>query len=557
VIVTRANSEHQERRNLSIAAVAAGLICLIVYLRALSCGFVNLDDPVYVINNSTIRHLDTNLISAAFTRPYYLGWLPFTYISFALDYHFWGLNPVGYHLTNILLHACNVGLVVIITDSICRQGFPQVRENAERQWLYPAMLVITGLLFGLHPLRVESVTWVSQRKDVLNGLFVLGAVLSYLLYVRKKEAAAEAWAIRRHYLLSLVLFLFSLMAKQVSVVLPLLLLVIDWYPCGRLNRKNLPIILLEKLPFLAISLLVSAATVHFASQGKALIMAADFPYYARLLVSGNAVFEYGRFFLYPLGIQPYFVIGDEIQTAFVVKTAAVAVITLGCVATLSRKPAYTATWLGFLLPLLPVLAFTQTADDTALASRYTYLPSVAPTIAAGILLAGACQVAAAKKALPAKALLALLLALLIAGYGAVTWHLIAAWRNPETLWTRQIKLQPLGRAYTFRGIHYFTTGNHAAALDDFAESFRIARNAGRDDIFNLLAYQGEALRAMGRHEEAIESLTAAINISPYPQYFYFRACALQALGRQAEAGEDLRRAGMDRGPIRWFPQKAE
>lgn len=539
-------------RKVCIAALSAALFCLLVYLRALSCGFINLDDPVYVLNNSTIRHLDLALLTTVFSQPYYFGWLPLTYLSFAIDYHFWGLNPLGYHLTNILLHGCNAGLVVLIANRLyCGSRDLRVDEG----YLYPGILLLIGLVWGLHPLRVESVAWVSQRKDVLNGLFTLGSVLFYLRYVYSKDLVGQSSKSMGSYWLSLGLFALSLLAKQVSVVLPLLLLVIDWHPLGRIRRESLVAIVLEKLPYLILSLSVSFLTIYFASQSNVMISAVDFPYYARALVSGNAIFEYCRFFIYPVGIQPYFVIGDDLQAAFFIKSVAVVVFTAASLYLARKRPFFAATWLCFLLPLLPVLAFTQTADDTAFASRYTYLPSVAPSVAAGILLANWYDTAAAvRRRLMCLLVLPLVTALII-GYGAMTVHLLAAWKNPGTLWTRQIEIQPLGRAYTFRGIYYFKEKNYPAALEDFARSIRIAEQAGREDVFNLIAHHGETLRALGRHEEALEDFTAAINLSGHRQYYYFRGCSLQALGRLAEAARDFSQAGAENGPIKWFPTR--
>lgn len=553
--------QKNSNRKVFIAALTAALLCLLVYLRALSCGFINLDDPVYVLNNSTIRQLDLNLLETVFSQPYYFGWLPLTYLSFAVDYHFWGVNPFGYHLTNILLHGCNAGLVVLIAENLFKgRGEMSVEGRGGElnstlisQHSSCFILLLAGLLWGLHPLRVESVAWVSQRKDVLNGLFTLGSVLFYLRYVSRKGLAGQSSKARGSYWLSLGLFALSLLAKQVSVVLPLLLLVIDWYPLGRICRASLVAVVVEKLPYLILSLSVSFLTIYFASQSNVMISAADFPYYARALVSGTAIFEYCRFFIYPVGIQPYFVIGEELQTAFFIKSVAVVVFTAVCLGLVRKKPFLAATWLCFLLPLLPVLAFTQTADDTAFASRYTYLPSVAPSVAAGILLSkGYDTFAAVRRRFMGFLMLPLVTALII-GYGAVTLHLLAAWKSPGTLWTRQIEIQPLGRAYTFRGNYYFSEKNYPAALEDFARAISIAEQAGRADIFNLIAHHGETLRALGRHEEALEDFTAAIELSGHRQYYYFRGSSLQALGRFAEAARDFSQARGESGPIKWFP----
>lgn len=548
-------------------ALAAALLCLLVYLRAIFCDFINLDDPVYVLNNTAIRHLDLNLLTTVFSQPYYFGWLPLTYLSFAVDYHFWGLNPLGYHLTNVLFHAVNVFLVVMIADKFMRVEVVGLRGAEEESSnislltqlptakLYPVILLLIGLLWGVHPLRVESVVWVSQRKDVLNGLLTLGSLFFYLRYVQSKVLAEQRRSTLKNYGLSLGLFAFSLLAKQVSVVLPVVLLLIDWYPLGRVRKERLIPLLLEKLPYLFLSVAVSGLTIYFAAQSNVMISAAEFPYYARTLVSGNAIFEYCRFFVWPVGIQPYFVIGDELPLAFTLKTVTVVVFTFATCSLARKKPFLAATWFCFLLPLLPVLAFTQTADDTAFASRYTYLPAVAPSVAFGALLVSLTEFAEASRTRFTSKLMLSLVSLVVIVYGAITLQLVAAWQNAGTLWTRQIEIQPLGRAYTFRGIYYFTAKNYPTALNDFASSIKIAEQTSREDVFNLYAHHGEALRALGRHDEALVDFTTAINLSGQPQYYYFRGCSLQSLGRVSEAEEDFKRAGEHTGPIKWFPAK--
>ena len=543
-------------RSLFIVAFSAGLICLLVYLKSLRCGFVDMDDPFYIAGNPLIKSLDGKNLLQIFTESHLAAWIPLTYVTFALDYHFWGLNPTGYHLTNALLHAINTMLVVLLAARIFHYLPVKDRIIRSGKYLYPAMLLFTGLLFGIHPLRVESVAWVSERKDVLNGLFSLSSVLFYLRYVQKKTVAGEKRA-AIEYCISVGFFLLSLLAKQVSVVLPMMLLVADWYPLGRMRRGNRGRVLIEKLPYLFLALTVSFLTVFLAAKGNVMVPAEDFPFYARCLVSGNAIFEYCRYLLYPVGIVPCFVIGDTIQYSFIIKTAVVVAFTCFCVGTARKWSFLTAVWFLFLLPLLPVLAFTQAADDIAFAARYSYLPSVAPNIAAGILLPVVYLAAARVRPALARIVIPALVVALLIGYGAKTLLLISTWKNPGTLWTRQIKVQPLGRAYSYRGKYRYSIGRYNAALRDFDRAIAIARKAGRDDIFNLIAYRGETLRALGLYEEAIENFTAAISMSPYPQYYYLRGCSLKALGRTEDAEKDFLRAGNNTGPIDWFPAKYE
>ena len=140
-----------KRKTILITVTTAVLICLLVYLRALSCGFVNVDDPDYVLNNPMIRNLDGELLSGAFTGSYLGWWMPLTWISFALDYRLWGANSLGFHLTNILLHALNTGLVVLIADRLLGERCAG-EGGKENRWLYPGLL----LLAHCHPGRDEE-----------------------------------------------------------------------------------------------------------------------------------------------------------------------------------------------------------------------------------------------------------------------------------------------------------------------------------------------------------------------------------------------------------------
>jgi protein O-mannosyl-transferase len=542
----------KDRHHIYAMALAAGLVCLAVYLRALTCGFVNLDDPEYVLNNAAIRHLDRNLVVTAFTGATAGFWMPLTWVSLALDHQVWGLNPLGYHLTNVLLHAVNAGLVVLIADRLCRKRFAEEWEKTGQAYLYPGMLLLAGLLFGIHPLRVESVAWVTERKDVLNGLFSLGSVYCYLRYAQQQEGGAAGHASRLWYPFSFALFGLSLMAKSVSVVLPAMFLVADWYPLGRLRQGRLWPPVAEKLPFLFLSGAMSVATLYFTAQSRFLVSYDDFPLGQRLLVSGNAVYEYVRLFLVPTGISPLHVIPDPIPTAYAVTTALVAVVCVGAAA--ARKSRWVpAVWLAFLLPLLPVLAFFQNGDQS-FASRFTYLPSVVPGIAAAAAIV---SVAARGGSLLLRREAFAVAALLLLVHAGMTYRLIGVWQDTGTVWSRAIDLEPQAILFKERGIYYHGAGRYDAAIADYTAAIERAPAGLEPYIYNLYACRGEALRAAGRHAEAVADLTTAITLYPHPEYFHFRAAALKELGRIQEAAADAARAGEATGPLGWHWDKHE
>lgn len=533
-------------RKIHAIAITAGLVCLLVYLRALSCDFVNFDDSDFVLGNSAIRRWDWNLVVWAFTRGLDL-WIPLTWLSLALDYHFWGLNPLGYHLTNILLHAINTALVVLIADLLLKKVLPKSVVFSP-SWIYLNMLLLAGLLFGIHPLRVESVAWVSERKDVLNGVFALSAVLFYLRYVQTKEEARENHGITRDYLISVFCFMLSLMAKPVSVVLPAMLLVVDWYPLNRLRKETLSQLLVEKTPYLALSAGVSIATVILAANQHILTSTSVLPVGQRLIVAGNALFEYCRLQFYPVGILPLHILPYPLPPSFTAKTLMVAVIFCCCIYAGRRYPFVTATWLIFLMPLLPVIGFLQNGSQ-AFAARYTYLPSVALSIVMATLIATAYGTFSNSYARHAVVVLS---AALLTFYTAMTIRQIEQWENSGTLWSAVIDHQPLGRAFKSRGAYYLQTGKYSAAVQDFSTAIEIATYEEKKEIFNLFVGRGVALGNAGLYADAVKDFSTAIDLYPHPTYYYNRGLTLQAMGKVREAEEDFRRAGENPGPIKWF-----
>ncbi len=542
------------RRTVITIAGAAGLICLGVYLRALSCGFVNWEDQDYVLNNEAIRSLDRNFFGWAFTTMPLGFWFPLTWLSFAVDYRVWGLNPTGYHLTNILLHAANTGLVVLIADALYSSKFGGTETPSRQRYLYPGMLILAGLLFGIHPARVESVAWVTERKDVLNGLFTFGAIVCYLRYVKKREGTPGQGSGYGLYSVSLILFLFSLMAKPSSVVLPALLLVLDWYPLGRLRKGKMLAVMVEKVPFLAIAGAVTAVTVVVGAQGGYFNQLSDFPLGARMIASGNALFEYFLLMLYPVRILPYYDLPWPLPQSFALKAAA-ALVLIGCCIFWGRKrPWIAAAMIAFVIPHLPTLHIFAAGWQLTIASRYTYLPSLVPSIIVAALAASAYQKWGRGQAPYGGVLITCLLVLGLLFYASVTQKLIGVWKDSGAMWSRVIEYQPFDRAYFYRGLYYTYAGNYNAAILDYSTCLAVVtRQRNEEAMYNVHAFRGEALIKAGRFEEAVLDFDAAITSFPHRLYFYHRALALQGLGKIKEANEDFKRAGRAKGEIYWFP----
>ena len=534
-----------------LAALAAALICLLVYLRALGCDFVNYDDYQYVVDNPAIRLIDWQFVKEALTTSYMGWWMPLTWISFAVDYHFWGLNPLGYHLTNILLHAANAGLVVLVADELLgqwKEGGSRVKgqgasENFE--YIYPATLLLAALLWGLHPLRVESVAWVTERKDVLNGIFSLAAILCYLRYVRMKNSVGYSASAIRLYVLSLLFLLFSLMSKPISVVIPAMLLVADWYPLGRFSKEKVQQVLLEKVPFVVLVAGISLATIYFASGNQILVSYSDLSLFKRFILAGYALFEYCLMSLYPVGIVHMYLMPWPFPPSYTLKAVVMIVFSVFCFWRYRKNPWLTATWLAYVIPLLPVLGFFQNGAQSH-AARFTYLPSVAPGICAAAIF-----LVLSKRYPRYKRFLATAVVVLILFYTAISLRHIAAWKNPETLWSRAIAIRPVGRAYYLRAQYFQMESRYIEAADDLLKSIDLGKKAGYTMLYNLYALRGDALNKAGKYDEAVKEFTRAIELHPYAEYYYHRGLAFKNSGRLKESEADFLRAGDQMGPLEW------
>lgn len=518
----------------------AASVCLIVYLRALSCGFVNLDDPHYVYENPAIRILDLKFVHDAFTTSYMGWWMPLTWISLAIDYALWEGNPFGYHLTNILVHAANAGLVVLIADRLLR--------DRVGQRYYAATLLLAALLWGIHPLRVESVAWVTERKDVLNGFFSLGAILFYLRHAQTQRGRGVWYS--SDYGIALVMFLLSLAAKPVSVVLPLLFLLLDWYPLQRFRLGGIRSVIVEKIPFFLLAAASSAATIYFAAGETILIPFSDYPLKSRLLAAGYALVEYLRMIIWPSGLTHFYPIMPELPVSYYVHSLVAVALTLYLFRVRKERPWLLASWAAFILPLLPVLGLLQNGEQSH-ADRFSYLPAVLPGIAAAVVVV-TCMDRVFGKLSRHKAVITVCAVFTIPVlHGLLSVQQIGYWRDSGTLWSRLIEVRPVGRAYFFRGQYFMDEGDYSAAAADFGVAAKMAKSAGNPEAFNLHALRGDALSRMGRFAEAVEEFSAAIALYPHATYYYHRGVALRSLGRVAEAENDFSRAGRDTGPIVW------
>ncbi len=460
-----------------VICVALAAVTFAVFGRTLGGGFVNFDDNLYVYDNPMVNHGFTGEgVVQALTRSHSANWHPLTWLSHMLDCQVYGLNPWGHHLTNVLLHAAVViGLFWILsrmTGAFWKSAF-------------------VAAVFAVHPLRVESVAWVSERKDMLSGLFFMLTLGAYCRYARQPGSPAR-------YGLVLLLFALGLMCKPMLVTLPLLLLALDYWPLQR--KESAAKLILEKLPLLALSAAGCAVTLWAQQEG--IHTGGAFSLAHRLengLVSpvvylGQMIRPVGLAALYPFprnGNPP----GEVIASVLILAG-------LSIFAWMQRKtqPWLLAGWVWYLVMLAPVLGIIQ-AGRQAHADRYTYLPQIGIYVAATWW--AACWLR--NRAVAAGLMIAVPVVL-----GVCAWKQAAYWQNSRALWGHTIACTADNAvAENNFGSALGQNGEGDAAISHYRRALQI-----RPDYAEAHSNLGFELYKKTRTEEAIAQYREAVRIWP-------------------------------------------
>lgn len=432
------NSSRPERKFQAtvLAGALLALITLVVYWPAVHNGFVNFDDPDYITGNPRVLSgLTAENIRWAFTSYHSSNWHPLTWLSHMLDAQLFGPRPAGHHLVSVLWHVINSVLLLLVLKRMT-------------QALWRSALV--AALFALHPLHVESVAWVSERKDVLSAFFFLLTLAAYTRYARREPAAAGAgrkpdrarWG---YYALALAFFALGLMSKPMLVTLPFVLLLLDFWPLSRLTPdwprmrwNGIAPLLIEKIPFFALTVASSAITFLVQRASGAVVSLGHAPFENRL---ANALVSYLRYLgktFWPVDLAafyPYRVFGwDDWQVwGALVLLGAVSVVLVMA----ARQRRYLPVgWFWFLGMLVPVIGFVQVGKQ-AWADRYTYLPHI------GLFILLAWAAADAIRRFKSARLPAFLAAgLVLITCGVLTHRQAAVWRSSRTLFEHAARVTP-------------------------------------------------------------------------------------------------------------------
>ncbi len=467
--------------NLKILLVL--VITAVAYYPSIHNGFLNWDDIIYVMNNNMIKSLSAENFSKMFSTFYMGNYHPFIILSFAFDYSFFGMNATGYHVHNLVLHLLDTFLVY----AFCYLLFGKKTNLA----------LIVSLLFAIHPMHVESVAWISERKDLMYTMYFMMSLIAYLFYLEKKES--------KYIALSIVLFLCSLLSKAQAVTLPLVMVLIDYLLSRKVTLKTA----LEKLPFFLLALGFGILAI-FAQK-------ADNSVNPNGISLVNSLF-YGQ---YSIGVYLFKLIFPIYQTCLYeypvtltgkvplyIYASPLVILLLGYFIARTWKKWKTGTFgiLFFLCTIFPVLQFLP-VGQAIVAERYAYIPYIGLFIILGALFLGLLEKTVKSSS---RNLLRWAGYILIAVLAFTTFNRTKVWFDSVSLWTDVMEKNPKSvTAYVNRGYMYNQYKEYDKAIRDCNDGLRLDSN-----YFKLYINRGVSYRNTGRYDLAFADFSTAIRKNP-------------------------------------------
>ena len=473
--------------------ISLAMLTWVVFGQLLQYDFINYDDPRYVYENTNItKGLTIGGIAWAFTHIHSMNWHPLTTISHMLDCQLYGLKPGAHHFTNVLLHSIVAILLLLVLQRMT--GGPSGTGSIWRS-------AFVAAVFAIHPLRVESVAWIAERKDVLSGVFFMLTLLTYFRYVRVRSIG--------HYLAVLFMFALGLMCKPMLVTLPFVLLVLDYWPLGRIRgqksdvsgHENLVMLVVEKIPLVGLSAISSVVT--FLAQRGAVGWTEQLPVLARI---NNAVVTYAAYMwqmLWPVKLAVFYPHPESRLPLWEIILCLLLLIGITAAAVVLRKsrPYFITGWLWYLGMLVPVIGLVQVGWQGR-ADRYTYLPQIGLYIA---ITWGIADVTAALRW--QREILTAGTAIVV---GLLSWRAAVQasyWRDSETLFTHALAVTSNNDvAENNLGIVFLQKGNldEAISLLQAAVDLRPENSPAHENLAKALLQKGQVTDALVHYRRLLE-----------------------------------------------------
>ncbi len=501
-----------DRKRTVLLAVLLGVLTLALFSPAIGYGFVNYDDEAYVYENQhVLQGLNRSGIKYALTTCDIGTWAPLTWLSYECDTTVQGPRASSYHLTNLLLHATAGALLFFLLQLM-----------AQSLWVS----VTVAVLFLVHPLRVESVVWIAERKDVLCAFFWMLGLIAYWSYAQKPNTF--------RWFAVFLCFIAGLMSKMMMVTFPFVLLLLDFWPLHRFDLdgatrwKEVRRLIFEKIPFfggIILVVFISGTALH--SRGAFSARPAE-GLNDLLRVPENYVFYLGKFF-WPARLSVLYPLEDVRLKVALLSAVLLVTVTLATLWQARQKPWLVVGWLWFLGALVPVVGFVS-FGDFVVADRYTYLPTVG---LAWALVAWADQLA--RRYVSGRWIATAIVALMCAGATAAN---LPRWRDSLSLYDAALRIGPHYVTYTNRGVALLQAGETQAALADYESAIKL-----NPKFCQAHNNRGSLLSDLGHYDEAIREFDKAIEFDPYYADAYDnRANALARKGEPEKALTDYARS---------------
>ncbi|MBF0568996.1 MAG: tetratricopeptide repeat protein [Nitrospirae bacterium] len=488
-----------------------------VYIPLYGSGFVSFDDLNYVTLNSHIKEgLTLNNIMWSFRSTYFANYHPVTWLSHMADISLYGLKPMGHHLTSVLFHAGNtVILYLLILLMTGKYG----------------QSVAVAALFAFHPFAVESVAWVSERKNVLSTFFWLLTIVVYVYYTRRPTLAKYAAA--------LGLFALSLMSKPMAVTLPFTLLLIDYWPLGRFQSGRRPVLksIIEKLPFFVFSIASGIVTILVQQREGAIVPLDGLPMSGRLVNAITSYWGYIEKTIYPVGFAVFYPHTDVFSESEVaIKGLSLLVITVAAFLLRKRAPYILMGWLWYVVTLVPVIQVIQ-VGGASMADRYAYVPLIGLYIILCFVVAGLIESRPKVQKITPVIFTAILLTLAV-----LTWRQAEVWRDSGTLFKHASDVTKGNYvAYNEYGMYLEGEGRLDEAIREFSKGLEVAPD---NTLLNFNMW--EALNAKGSKDEAdkyyLKALPRGNDNTGEPSLFKMRGVELMRAKNYDKAVQYLSKA---------------
>jgi len=462
-----------QKTNIAIFIILA--FTFIAYIPSLKAGFVNWDDADYVSNNPILKNISN--LEMLFTRPIQGNYHPLTVLSLAINYSISGLDAWSYHLFNLIFHLGNCYLVFKLAMILSRNNL--------------IIAVTTSLLFGIHPMHVESVAWVSERKDVLYGLFFLAGLISYTKYIDTGS--------KRQYGLAIVFLLLSLLSKPAAVIFPVVLLSIDLL---RRRKINLSLIT-EKIPFFILALAMGILTFIAQKEKGATEGTQIFDLTTRFFMGFYGIMMYFIKLIFPVNLSPFYPfapINESLPSAYYISPVFSVLLIVLIFYSLKRNRVIAFGILFYLINLLLVLQFVP-VGSAIIADRYTYLPYIGLFYIIGWLIDRY-----SKGNLSRANFIIVPMAMIL---GILTYKQCTIWFNSASLWDHAIKTLPSARAYENRALVYKEEKKYDLAIQCYNEALKI-------NVADHEAYmsRGNVYFELNKFDMAFADYKKALSIKP-------------------------------------------